>query len=175
MCGAICKVDYYHLKGGFSTGCKSCIKRRICKKGHDTEFCGRAEDYKCKLCTVEGHIRRAYGMSLDEYLALFTYQSGNCAICGRALLINGAFSVVPPTEGDPTRAEVDHRHVTKKTKPQPDKKSTVRGLLCGGRYAGCNAKLGRVDNVEWLKNAVAYLENPPAQTLFKVLEINKRK
>lgn len=40
---------------------------------------------------------------------------------------------------------------------------SVRGLLCPGRYAGCNRLLGRVDNIIWLKNAIQYLENPPAE------------
>jgi len=165
-CGAISVVDHYHLKNGYTTGCRSCTKRRVCKKGHDTLFCGRAEDYKCKLCTVEGHIRRTYGLSLQEYRELYNFQSGKCAICHRSLLLNPAFGVVIEDE-DATRAEVDHKHVPKKIKPQPPKRDLVRGLLCGGRYAGCNAKLGHVDNIEWLKSAVAYLSDPPAQKIRK--------
>lgn len=165
-CGAVCEVDYYHLKNGFSKGCKSCTKKRICKKGHDTEFCGREENYKCKLCRVESHLRRTYGLSLEEYLELFRFQKGKCSICGRALVLNDAFGI-EPEEDAATRAEVDHKHVPKKVKPQPPKRDLVRGLLCGGRYAGCNAKLGHVDNIEWLKNAVAYLTDPPAQKIRK--------
>lgn len=160
-CGNEGRVDHYHLLNEASTGCKNCIKKKICKKGHDTLFCGREENYKCKLCRVEGHIRRTYGLSLDDYKDLYVLQKGLCAICSRPLLLNAAFGIVP-AEGDATRAEVDHKHIPKKEKPQPEKRSTVRGLLCGGRYAGCNAKLGHVDNILWLQAAVKYLSDPPA-------------
>lgn len=40
---------------------------------------------------------------------------------------------------------------------------SVRGLLCAGRYAGCNRLLGRVDKLPWLKNMTHYLEDPPAR------------
>lgn len=38
---------------------------------------------------------------------------------------------------------------------------TIRGLLCPGRYTGCNRLMGRIDKVDWLKKVVHYLENPP--------------
>lgn len=166
LCGEVHSVDYYHLKNGYSKSCKTCIKKRVCRKGHDTLFCGREENYKCKLCRVEGHLRRTYDLSLEEYLQLYRKQGGKCAICGRTLLLNEAFNLVIEDE-EATRAEVDHEHVAKKIKPQPPKRDLVRGLLCGGRYAGCNAKLGHVDNVEWLEAAVVYLKNPPAQQIRK--------
>lgn len=40
---------------------------------------------------------------------------------------------------------------------------SVRGLLCPGRYVGCNRLLGRVDDIAWLEKALAYLKNPPAR------------
>jgi hypothetical protein len=104
----------------------------------------------------------AYGITIEEYEALYNFQGGKCAVCGRTLaLIKLAKGVA--VEG---RAEVDHQHVPKKQKIKPPKKDTVRGLLCGGRWAGCNAKLGRVDKVEWMRAALAYIENPPARQLF---------
>lgn len=39
---------------------------------------------------------------------------------------------------------------------------SVRGLLCPGRYRGCNRLLGHVDRVQWLEKAITYLTNPPA-------------
>ena len=42
---------------------------------------------------------------------------------------------------------------------------SVRGLLCAGRYAGCNRKLGRIDQIPWLENMLKYLKDPPAQRL----------
>jgi hypothetical protein len=40
---------------------------------------------------------------------------------------------------------------------------SVRGLLCPGRYRGCNRRLGNVDDPQWLRAAADYLENPPAR------------
>ena len=44
---------------------------------------------------------------------------------------------------------------------------TVRGLLCPGRYRGCNRLMGRIDNLPWLKKVESYLADPPAR---KVLD-----
>jgi len=44
---------------------------------------------------------------------------------------------------------------------------SVRGLLCAGRYAGCNRKLGRIDNPVWLRRILEYLENLPARQVIK--------
>jgi len=175
-CGKEGVVDHYHLLGGFSKGCRSCSGKQwpgLCKKGHPLEHYGKDTRGQCKLCRIAQHLKYAYGLSLEEYVALWAYQMGKCAICGRDLALNEAFSIVYAEVA--TRAEVDHRHVTKKTKPQPEKRTLVRGLLCGGRYAGCNAKLGRVDNIEWLKAAVNYLETLPAQKLLAVLDQNKER
>ena len=42
---------------------------------------------------------------------------------------------------------------------------SVRGLLCAGRYAGCNRKLGRIDDISWLRKVTAYLVDPPAKKI----------
>jgi hypothetical protein len=44
---------------------------------------------------------------------------------------------------------------------------SVRGLLCAGRYAGCNRKLGRIDDPIWLDRLSAYLKNPPAKKILQ--------
>ena len=53
---------------------------------------------------------------------------------------------------------------------------SVRGLLCPGRHGkaghgACNRLMGRVDNVEWLKKVVHYLENPPAKKVLTKYQI----
>jgi hypothetical protein len=45
---------------------------------------------------------------------------------------------------------------------------SIRGLLCPGRYTGCNRLMGRIDKIEWLEKVLAYLKNPPIK---KVLEL----
>ena len=38
---------------------------------------------------------------------------------------------------------------------------SIRGLLCPGRYTGCNRLMGRVDKPDWLRKVLHYLESPP--------------
>lgn len=175
-CGAVQVVDYHHLIREESTGCRGCagrISSNHCKKGHDLNQCGMDSRGQCGLCRVEAHLKRTYGIDAYDYALMFGYQLGKCAICGKNLSVNEAFSFIGELE-DSRRAEVDHKHVPKKVKPQPDKKSLVRGLLCGGRYAGCNAKLGHVDNAEWLRKAADYVENPPAQEVFRIAKESEK-
>lgn len=89
-----------------------------------------------KLTAVEGRLRRVYGMTLEQYQAILESQGGVCYICQRPSLKN--------------MLAVDHDHAT----------GMVRGLLC----RSCNHRLigSAGDDIETLRRAVAYLENPPA-------------
>lgn len=101
---------------------------------------------ECKTCrslrakstydyTVERgrHLKRKYGISLEEYSTLLEKQEGVCALCRKG------------PEG--SRYEilvVDHDHET----------NEIRGLLC----QQCNMALGRLgDNVESIERVLAYL------------------
>lgn len=78
-----------------------------------------------------------YRLSREDWAKLWDFQGGRCGICNR-----------PPT----TTLCIDHDHKTGK----------VRGLL----HPLCNGKLGKVkDDIEWLRGAMAYLEDPPARRL----------
>lgn len=102
-----------------------------------------------------------YGLTWKEYIDLYNFQNGKCAICGAVL------EIVPPGEAgwhEGSRIEVDHKHGT-----DLPKKQTVRGLLCGGRWAGCNRKLGKIDDPEWLQKVLDYVLNPPAQQMLTPL------
>jgi hypothetical protein len=68
-----------------------------------------------KLRERAGHLKRKYGMTLEDYDRMLEAQGGGCAICGR-----------PPRED--ISLHVDHDHVT----------GRVRGLLC----FACNNTLG---------------------------------
>lgn len=133
-----------------------------------------------------------YGITLAERAAMVKEQHGLCPACGRALDENCRIEV------DHFHFKVDTRRsnspeggwvavavipgtplplVWEKTKEKAiklakhhGKRASVRGVLCGGRYAGCNRKLGMVDRVPWLKNVTAYLENPPAKKVLTNLE-----
>lgn len=80
------------------------------------------------------HLDRTYGLTPEEFDALLAQQNYQCAVC---------------LSGDPSRNNgnwsIDHDHAT----------GAVRGIVCHH----CNILLGGArDNVQTLRNAVAYLE-----------------
>lgn len=77
--------------------------------------------------------KRLYGITIDEYNAMFEKQEGRCAICQSTDTAKGEFLCV------------DHDHKTGK----------VRGLLCHD----CNTGIGKFkDSVHLLKVTINYLE-----------------
>ncbi len=80
----------------------------------------------------ERNLQKHYGISIDDYNAMFQYQRGCCAICGTH-------------QNELTkRLFVDHDHST----------GEVRSLLCGH----CNTGLGMYrDDPELLEIAAEYL------------------
>lgn len=123
---------------------------------------------------------------------LFRIQSGKCAGCGRPPKLGGmslnidhyhfkiqalrveddspnnrwyAHTVFPDGRSfhgyGPTKMDAVNT-VREQALPQ-----SVRGLLCPGRYRGCNRLLGRLDNPTLLRAFITYLEDPPAK---KVLD-----
>lgn len=66
-----------------------------------------------------GHLRRKFGMTVEDYDRMCAEQGGVCAICGRR-----------PREG--THLHVDHDHET----------GRVRGLLC----FSCNVAVGQLQH-----------------------------
>lgn len=104
--------------------------------------CGRTAS-RCKTCvSVQAHgsmVQRVYGISREEYAALFKAQHGRCYICRER----------PRSK----RLAVDHDHKTGK----------VRGLLCADNEWGCNyAIIGKMKDAEMAWRAWQYLVNPPA-------------
>ena len=90
---------------------------------------------------------RKYGMTEDDYQRMFKKQKGVCAICKKQEYTRVASFV----KGNKNiqRLSVDHDHKTGK----------VRGLLC----FSCNRALGYFkDSKEMLKDAIVYLDSPPA-------------
>lgn len=89
------------------------------------------------------HIEETYGITSEQYQALYRAQGGVCFICRRA-------------KGTARRKlAVDHCHIT----------GEVRGLLC----KPCNRDvLGHLrDDPEALKRAIDYLLNPPARAVLR--------
>jgi hypothetical protein len=80
-----------------------------------------------------GHLKRKYGMTLEDYDRMLEAQGGGCAICGR-----------PPRQG--THLHVDHDHDTRR----------VRGLLC----FSCNVAVGQLQHDPGrILRAADYLED----------------
>lgn len=80
------------------------------------------------------NLKHSYGITLEQYEALYKSQDGKCLIC------NGSF----PNRGKDGLV-VDHCH----------NEGHIRGLLC----AKCNTGLGQFgDDIQRLQNAIEYLK-----------------
>lgn len=87
-----------------------------------------------------GHLRRKWGLSLEDYRAMLDVQQGQCAICR----VDFAAETKRSTQGR-TRSCVDHDHRTGK----------IRALLCDW----CNRGMGLFyDNPQLLRSAADYIE-----------------
>ena len=102
-------------------------RQNVCKK------CMNIYDYKADKNIK---LKRAYGITLDEYEKLLSKQDKKCAICG--IDNNGKY------RNKPRAFAVDHCHTTGK----------IRGLLC----SDCNTGIGLLkDNINFLQSAIKYL------------------
>lgn len=98
--------------------------------------------YRCKTCNKEYreqrkehvkdyHLKRKFGIGLEEYKKMLDDQKGVCKICGQVDINNKQLAV-------------DHCHTT----------GHIRGLLCGS----CNRGIGYFrDSQDILLKAVKYL------------------
>jgi hypothetical protein len=83
-------------------------------------------------------LKKDFGITLDEYNAMFEMQKGLCAVCGEPQKIRDKY-------GNLRRFSVDHHHKT----------GRVRQLLCGP----CNLSIGLVkENVVTLNSMIDYIK-----------------
>jgi hypothetical protein len=135
---------------------------------------------------------KKYGISVEYYNAIGEKQGWRCGICGRhqseftiSLNIDHMhFKVVAtPFNNQPGWAPkmwhaiasfrgqilAEAIEVTKSGAVASARRlalpKSVRGLLCPGRYTGCNRLMGRIDDIPWLENTLAYLKNTPASQI----------
>lgn len=141
--------------------CKTCGKTKPLGEFHKLHTVKLGVRSSCKKCECEkamrwvdenperaldAHLRRRFGITLEEYNAMLADQGGVCAICGNAAAIYSSPGgrrrqgrQVKP------RLVVDHDHIT----------GEVRGLLC----VPCNRGIGFLrDDAEIVGNALKYLE-----------------
>ena len=123
--------------------CVDCVDEGITtsrKAPHPGPRCAthhRARKTVRRADNAETRWKNVYGITADEYWAIYRYQLGKCFICERAT-------------GARKRLSVDHCHTT----------GIVRGLLC----STCNSRvLGHLrDDLAAFKRAIDYLSQPPA-------------
>ena len=98
----------------------------------------RSKDRKANYCpdyNANAMLKKAYGITLEQYDQMAEAQGHKCAICE---------STEPKSHG--ARFAVDHDHKTGK----------VRGLLCGP----CNMGMGKLgDDIALLTSAIEYLRD----------------
>lgn len=95
----------------------------------------RAHTKATKARNANRRIETTYGLTAEQYNAIYTFQGGRCTICQRST-------------GKTRRLAVDHDHQT----------GTIRGLLC----KTCNTVVIGRYGIEALSRAIAYLVDPPA-------------
>lgn len=134
------------------------ISRRTVDAPDGQKWCARCQEFQpvtrfstsngrwqayCKPCQKsynhELMLKRRFGVTAEQYMAMFDAQGGTCAICHRK-----------PRK---YKLAVDHDHDT----------GAIRGLLC----SRCNHRLlgSANDSVDVLQRAIDYLTNPPASAL----------
>ena len=130
-------------------------------------------------------VQKTYKITLETSEAISTEQKNCCGICGRpetdfkyGLNIDHVHFKVHAERVPLIRMwkawtevqgiEISRLAPNKQLAIQAVKDAalplSVRGKLCPGRHGpvGCNRLLGRVDRIDWLERAIAYLKNPPA-------------
>jgi hypothetical protein len=121
-------------KGGVTSRCKPCAATAARARN-------AANPERLAVINRRSKLKRAFGISLEQYDAMLAAQGGRCGICGTGEP-TGKRGILGPV------FHVDHCHKTGK----------IRGLLC----ASCNPALGAFgDSAERLAAAIAYLERGP--------------
>ena len=128
-CDTTKPIDEFYLRNKTSmrrhSTCKECDKNRISKTY-----------WEDPSVYQNSHLKRNYGITLNDYNQMLTEQNDSCAIC----------KTTEPG-GKHGKFMVDHCHTT----------GNVRGLLC----KRCNIALGEVeDNTQTLQSMIDYLKRP---------------
>jgi hypothetical protein len=118
--------------------CKGCgsTTRKLSAPGPRCASCHREVKAARKAAAHARWIEKTYGITAEDYQALYEAQGGACYICQRA-------------KGISKKLSVDHDHAT----------GYVRGLLC----TSCNKFLGLIRDNPWAGLRInEYLRFPPA-------------
>lgn len=124
-------------KTGYQYWCKQCEneanKARYIPKPKKEKEPKEINKEEVAAKAKERMLKSRYGLSLEEYEAMYSAQNKCCAICSKELPLGG-------TKG----LYVDHSHTT----------GVVRGLLC----SGCNSAIGKLkEDRDIFERAMKYL------------------
>lgn len=134
---------YKHRRDGYTNDCKKCCKQR------SSNWYQKNKDVARKN-TRASHLRRTYGITIEQYEELLAKQFFCCAVCARH-----------QDEFDRNFA-VDHNHKTRE----------IRGLLCNN----CNHRLiGRHTDGQLLRAMADYVEQGTGWFVPKKTRTKKRK
>jgi hypothetical protein len=121
-----------------SKPCKGCgsVTRKVTAPGPRCATCHRERKKATRQAAHGRWILKTYGITSEQYEALYAAQGGSCFICQRA-------------KGISKKLAVDHDHQS----------GFVRGLLC----TTCNKILGHLRDDDYAAaRIVSYLVAPPA-------------
>lgn len=122
---------------------KAAMARYRAEHAEEIKAAKRRHYEKSKEYRFTYALRTKYGLSREQYDALFLKQNGTCAICGTP----------PRGSGRDERLHVDHDHSCCPTERTCGR--CIRGLLC----RACNHALGAFqDNTVTLGSAIKYLK-----------------
>lgn len=137
-CGERKPVDQFSPQASSRTGVRS-----VCKPCNSERTMQRRDKNPDR--DLDAHLRRTFGITLDQYNEMVEAQNGVCAICGEPPTI--VMGVKSRRQGRAVRPRlvVDHCHETGK----------IRGLLC----TPCNRGIGFLnDDPKRVLAALEYLE-----------------
>jgi hypothetical protein len=142
--GQICSSCRPSKKGASTTRkCEKCERNRQLRffspQGRICSTCQRATR---KRTSRAAHVEKNYGLSREDYDALFELQGKRCAICW----------------GTRSSYDLDHDHKLEHLGAYAN-----RGILC----ARCNRRLlpSALNDPEILERAAQYLREPPARAI----------
>ncbi len=119
-------------KDGLNIYCIDCARRKGIESRRKNPEAGRIYTATHKHIIRAAHLRREYGISLEEYNKIFLAQEGKCKLCSKH------------QNECAVSLHVDHDHIT----------GRVRGLLC----VVCNSKIAVIENREFMEKAEKYLD-----------------
>lgn len=129
------------------------------KQGHKCGICGRPESDAMPLNIDHYHFRITFVRCTPKEPKKGLPENGLCSLEYN----HGWIAVASLPHHMLNWRWAKTRDAVKKLAYDDALPYSVRGLLCPGRYAGCNRLLGHVDDTIWLEKALAYLKNPPAR------------